>query len=301
LAPLFSAFPYFSKVYEVEKGNSQSYREIQRKLGRFELIFCPHESLRSALFVRSIPAKIKVGFSNWWNFLIFTHRRPRLWKYPDAIRQLSLLSCLHPELQSEIDSYAHFDSGYQSGQLLKPVPEAVSIQLPNSKDRVQGSNKVAIFPGSVWATKKWTEEGFIALAQLLTASGKEVLWMGAKEEKEICERLQKALPQTVSVAGTLSLFQSLEAIKTCGLVVSNDSGGQHLAATIGVPTVSLFGPTVLSLGYRPWTSQAIVVENSYLTCRPCGKHGHQKCPIGTHECMKSISAQTVFQASQKLL
>jgi heptosyltransferase-2 len=85
------------------------------------------------------------------------------------------------------------------------------------------------------------------------------------------------------------------------LVVTNDSAGQHLAALAGTKTVSVFGPTVLPFGFRPWNSQAIVVERFGLSCRPCGKHGPMKCPIGTHECMKSIRSNEVYQACERLL
>ncbi len=293
--------PYFTNVIELEKGNAQSYLDAQKKIGSVDLILCPHESVRSALFVRKIPAQIRVGFSQWWNFWIFSHRRSRLWKYPDAIRQLSLLTCLQPELQKEIESFAHYDANYLSGSRLKSVPASVDLQLPEPADRTKNSRKVAIFPGSVWATKKWTEEGFKNLGLLFEKNAYDVLWMGSKDEMELCERLQGQVPGSISTAGKLNLWQSVETLKTCGLVVSNDSGGQHMAALYGIPTVSIFGPTVLNLGYRPWNSKASVVENSYLSCRPCGKHGHKQCPIGTHECMTSITPQSVYEAGIKLL
>jgi heptosyltransferase-2 len=75
-----------------------------------------------------------------------------------------------------------------------------------------------------------------------------------------------------------------------------------LAALVSAPTVGIFGPTILEFGFRPWNSNAIVVEtHKQLTCRPCGKHGPQVCPVGTHECMESINVETVWKAGQILL
>ncbi len=84
------------------------------------------------------------------------------------------------------------------------------------------------------------------------------------------------------------------------LVVSNDSGSQHLASLVETPLVSIFGPTVLSQGFGPWQNKAVVAQATGLTCRPCGRHGHDKCPIGTHVCMTSLTPDSVYQASLKV-
>jgi len=68
---------------------------------------------------------------------------------------------------------------------------------------------------------------------------------------------------------------------------------------VGTPLVSIFGPTTPSQGYTPWNKKSRVVEIP-LDCRPCGAHGHNKCPIGTHDCMKKISPEMVWAKSQEL-
>src|ERR1017187_1727522 len=46
-----------------------------------------------------------------------------------------------------------------------------------------------------------------------------------------------------SLAGATNLVEFAAALAGCSLVVSNDTGGMHLANAIGVPLVALFGPT----------------------------------------------------------
>jgi heptosyltransferase-2 len=75
----------------------------------------------------------------------------------------------------------------------------------------------------------------------------------------------------------------------------------HLAATSETPSVVIFGPTILEFGFRPWQDRVFVVETHGLACRPCGKHGHKKCPIGTHICMKQISKDEVLEKLQGVL
>ncbi|MCB0370096.1 MAG: hypothetical protein KDD45_11895, partial [Bdellovibrionales bacterium] len=91
-----------------------------------------------------------------------------------------------------------------------------------------------------------------------------------------------------------SVYESSLILSHADLVIGNDSASSHLACLCDCQLVSFFGPTVLDFGYRPWGNKVYIFENETLKCRPCGPHGHKKCPIGTHECMKSIKPEMVF-------
>lgn len=186
------------------------------------------------------------------------------------------------------------------------VPEWASprITLPSHGSDAVGPS-ICLFPGSVWATKKWTEEGFIQTGKAYLEKGFDVHIMGGPGEEQIAQRVQEALgsqdPRVKNWAGRAALMKTMQILENASLVVTNDSAGQHMAALLEIPTVTVFGPTVLEFGYRAWNNKSVVVENKNLSCRPCGKHGHHQCPIGTHECMKSVSAETVVLAGESLL
>lgn len=283
--------------FGIEKKNNQSYQKIVNQNVDYDLLICPHQSFTTALFSAKIKATRKVGFQTWWNFFAFKHRVRRNLKLPDALRQLSLLAAEDSSWIEKLKPFENLDQNYQSGELLKAVPEFADPQLV--KESIQRQS-IVLFPGSVWATKQWTESSFAELGKKLNKLGYQIEWLGSKEEKELCDRLAKTAGG-VSKAGALSLTESFQRLAQAALAVCNDSGSQHMAALSGTPTVSIFGPTVLSFGYRPWNSKAIIVEKTGLSCRPCGKHGHQKCPIGTHACMKEISADEVFRACCQFL
>jgi heptosyltransferase-2 len=101
-------------------------------------------------------------------------------------------------------------------------------------------------------------------------------------------------------AGTTSLADLVSLLATGTALICNDSGAMHAAAAAGLPTVAVFGPTTLDLGFRPWNTRAIVVQRE-LGCRPCGAHGPMVCPIGTHECMEALPAREVLQALDLLV
>lgn len=300
LGSFFQSLGLVHQVFEVQKSDAKSYDRVRQSFSQsVDLLVCPHMSFRSAWLAFQLPAKKKISFQTWWNFWAFDQRRKKRMGLPDALRQLDLASLWDDQILKKIDAYENHSSVEE--KQYGPVPEWASMQVVEYQPKVtRGQKTVAIFPGSVWPTKRWTLDGFTELANKFLESGYQVVLMGGKEEVDLGQQIQNKYPQVKSVIGQYSLLESLQFLQTVDLVISNDSGSQHLAAAAGTPTVSIFGPTVLSQGFRPWNSKVRIVENVGLFCRPCGKHGHKKCPRGTHECMTKISAGQVFQAAQKL-
>lgn len=302
------------RVFEVQKKNKPSYQTAVDALKdiEFDYLLAPHQSVTTALMVRKLKAKKKIGFSKWWNSLIFDERISFNTLLPDALRQLSLLKNHWPDLPQKLMDFQKSEAIAREKGVLAPVPDWAS-PLVDVSAHTRGvrekwnlpSRFVCLFPGSVWRTKQWTDEGFIEVGQNFQKRGLSILVMGGPGEDALCERVAEKIsgavslsgntPGAVSLAGKTSLFETAVILSQAEVVISNDSAGQHLASLVGTKTISVFGPTVLEFGYRPWNTNATVVERKGLSCRPCGKHGHQKCPIGTHECMKSISATEVLE------
>lgn len=324
LGAVLESLNVIDTAFEVKKGHGEDYENLISKLKSetFDYIFCPHQSLRSALLVRSLKSNKKIGFSKWWNALFFNIRVKKNMELPEALRQLQLLASQSSVINEEIFSFTKIfpkqktERKIQKLTRLSQVPEFASTRVDLHKidssllDKYQVPKFfIGIFPGSVWPTKQWTEEGFLQLTKILLQQKFSVVLFGSKDEFELCRRICAGAGEelaannshrVINLAGRTNLVETLQILRQARLAVSNDSGGQHLAAVCGIPTVSIFGPTILEQGFRPWNSQAVVVQE-FLDCRPCGKHGHKKCPIGTHECMKNISAQQVHLAIQDLI
>jgi len=303
LGSLFKNLKIVDEFFEIEKGNRDTYKKQIQKISKIEFqnIYCPHQSVRSALLALQLKAKIKTGFSSWWNSFIFNQTIKKDMNLPDSLRQLSLLSFQSAELKTKIENY----SKQFNIQSLEPVPEWASLDI---SDRVSLKEKtnfqkpyICLFPGSVWATKQWTIEGYTELAKQLDRLGFKVVLMGGKDEFHLGEHICKHVVAAQNLIGQTDLLETLSILKASAGIISNDSAGQHLASAVNVPQVSIFGPTVLSLGFRPWSNKAKVVEVQNLSCRPCGKHGHQTCPIKTHACMKNISANQVLAAAEQII
>lgn len=322
-------------VIEVDKSKPDSWKSARESLSGkdFGLIVCPHESFRSATFVARLKAKKKIGYRRFFNGFIFNDRIERPLHLPEVLRQLALLQPIDAKWEETVDTFAktqELAGGQTRAGEMVPIPagtEMIVSRLGQLREGWQGERSLSVLndvsppvleiareleiekralvvlaPGSVWATKMWTSSHYAEVARHYVAQGMAVALTGSPDEIKICESIASEAPGSKVVAGRTGLYASAELLALADLVVCNDSGAMHLAATSGAPTVSVFGPTVLEFGYRPWSHNARVVQTmpGSLGCRPCGKHGAKKCPIGTHVCMKDIKPDVIIEAARQL-
>ena len=107
--------------------------------------------------------------------------------------------------------------------------------------------------------------------------------------------------RAIDATGRLTLLASAELIGRASLLVTNDSAPQHLASAMNTPTLAVFGPTVPEFGFGPLADRSSVVGHTGLTCRPCDRHGPQKCPLGHWRCMREITPDAVAAIARELL
>jgi heptosyltransferase-2 len=165
------------------------------------------------------------------------------------------------------------------------------------------ANMIALAPGSVWNTKRWPEEHFRALGRLLADEGYAVVLIGGPGDVGLCDRIAAGIPRemVLQAAGKCSLLQSAELIRRSRVLVSNDSAPMHIAVGVRTPVVGIFGATSPSFGFAPIGTDDIVVERDDLSCKPCSIHGGTRCPIGTFECMISLSPSLVAERVHSVL
>lgn len=287
---------------EITKGDKKSYQTALNILEKFEIenIYCVHRSIRSLLFAAQIRAKKKIGFSSFFGFWVFDDQVDFADEWPEVLRIIKILETTDTVIYKSLSNvnWENLNDPNADG-VLPSVPDIFAFKKKYISK--VPTKKIALFPGSVWATKKWTEAGFVAVANFFLKEGYTVDLMGGPDEKQLCEQIASAAPQATLWAGRLSIAESVQAIANYDLVICNDSAAAHMASYQCTPVLTIFGPTTLNLGFRPWSNSAIIVENNGLDCRPCGKHGHQKCPLGHHNCMNLIGPQQVIDAALFLI
>jgi heptosyltransferase II len=182
-------------------------------------------------------------------------------------------------------------------QLQVPASETASWRQRNgiADDRRPA---VALAPGAVGPSKRWTTSGYAELARRLTAEGVQVWILGGPDEKALAAEI--AGPEQANARDMTGpdLRNAVLAMAAADVAVSNDSGLLHVAAAIGTPTIGIFGPTS-PWHWAPLNPLAAVVETANeLSCRPCHK---PTCRMGHHLCMRDVPADRVVALTMKAL
>jgi ADP-heptose:LPS heptosyltransferase len=93
-----------------------------------------------------------------------------------------------------------------------------------------------------------------------------------------------------------SLLELVAILKAAAVGVGPDSGPGHLAAAVGTPYVSLFGPTSPKR-VAPYGSEHLVVESG-VSCAPCYK---KECPGLEKLCMRLVTVEAVEEKLSEAL
>ena len=102
-------------------------------------------------------------------------------------------------------------------------------------------------------------------------------------------------PELVNLSGKLSLLASAALMRGAVLNYVNDSAPLHLCSAVDAPMCAIFCSTVPAFGFGPLSTFARVVEHpGPLACRPCGLHGHARCPLGHFRCARAIETEQLL-------
>lgn len=271
---IYKCNPNISNVIEFTKENSN---EIFRKIidAKYDIAVDLQNNLRTSAILRKLACK-KYFFRkrNLLKFLLVKFKINRLKDFP-----------LIP------DRYI-----YSFPELL-PDNKGLELFLPENQQKNEFSPKrIALCPGSKHFTKMWPFEYYKALSKMLLAENYEVVLVGGKDDSETCEKLCMEVKGIKNWVSDNDIFDISAKLKSCNIVICNDSGMMHTACAVDKPLIAIFGPTVKELGFFPYNNpKAIVLENGNLKCRPCTHIGGSKCPKKHFECMISIKPDKVFE------
>ena len=115
------------------------------------------------------------------------------------------------------------------------------------------------------------------------------------EQSVIGEQIKAHLAGKCIVLPDLAIRSLESVLSRCVLLLANNSGPLHLAGAVGIPTVSVMGPTDPSR-FWPQGRYQTVLRNDDLPCSPCSRG--QCAP---HECLKTITSDEVARGALELL
>ena len=297
LTELLAGLPGLDAVLGLTRGRGASLLTDARNLRRhgFDTAVLLPNSFRTALMVRLAGIPRRVGYGRDGRSLLLTdalipRREDSYIPVPTRAYYLGLARYLGAR---EIDPAMRLAVGDGEQRAATALLAAAGL------DPADGRPLVLLNPGaSFGAAKMWPVERFAEVADRCAAElGAVVGLIGAPAERPVLDAVQAAadtplldLPRHGLDLGTLKAV-----VARARVLVTNDTGPRHVAAALGTPVVSIFGPTDPA-----WTEIGFDRERIVRVDVPCGPCQLKVCPLD-HRCMTRIHPRRVVDNVAELM
>jgi ADP-heptose:LPS heptosyltransferase len=186
-----------------------------------------------------------------------------------------------------------------AGQLLPPVAAPLAREFA----ALFAGAYACIHPASGTPMRQWPTRHFAALIDLLVGrSGVQVALLGGPDERAIADAVLAQVRHRDGVhdlVGRSRLAEVPAIIAGSRLFVGNNSGPQHIAAGLGVPTVGVHSGVVASEEWGPLGPAAVALRRD-MSCAPCyrGKLGDCHRALA---CVEDLPPAWVHAVCERLL
>ncbi len=285
--------PHIDRLWTIRRGSGfTGLWQIGRSLSleNYDLIYDAHRSLRSRFLMSTVGAKLKITYPKHYlaRSLALTFKFPRL-----TNRTRMLERFIEPLLPLGV-AYDGLGAEFVVSEAQK---RSAMLSLPEGVTTAEAEKFIGIVPCAQWEGKRWPLDRFRKLTErLMSVSPQRILVFGGKSDNFCAELVRKlSADRVINLQGRTTLGESAYWLSRCTVVACNDTGLMHLADSLNIPTVVIFGPTSGELGCLPFHPQAISMEPQ-LWCRPCSKNGEAPCIRGRRICLESTPVDAVFDA-----
>jgi len=179
------------------------------------------------------------------------------------------------------------------GDWLAVFRDRVAGRTPSAGTEKPGPPAVLLFPGAGHVKKTWPMANFLRVAGMLAKSGFEPVFVLGPAEIERGVDVgpwPRLAPE--------NLMDLMAAMRNARAVLGPDCGPMHLAGLLGVPGVSVFGPT----SPRQWGPVGMAVVTADMPCSPCVQVTSgdfaPDCPVPP-PCLVGVSVERAYAALKK--
>lgn len=190
----------------------------------------------------------------------------------------------------------------ERGASLAAPPGGLSLSAAEQR-RLFAKPVVCVHPASGSPMRQWPLEKFAALiGLLLDLQAYHVALIGGPDETAHIDELRGLLPQhpqLFNLAARLTLAELPRMLARAVLFVGNNSGPQHWAAGLGIPTIGIHSGVVDAREWGPVGPKAVALRR-VMTCSPCFLEYPTDCPRGI-ACLTGLAVADVYRACRQAL
>ncbi len=283
--PLFTGHPFLHSVIIWDK-KEHKYKNLYNilksiRMNRYDLVVNIQRFASSGFITAFSGAQMTIGFDKNPFSLLFSKRvkhKITSGEFHETDRNQSLLVSVTDSTRFKVRLYPS-QSDY--------------ARLSQYKTRAY----ITVSPASLWFTKQFPPEKWAVFLDGLDPD-LLVYYLGSQKDQKICDRIFELSghKNSLNLAGKLSFLESVALMRDAQMNYMNDSAPLHLASSINAKTTAIFCSTVKEFGFGPLSNDSVIVETrNKLDCRPCGLHGHQKCPEKHFKCALTIDEEELLK------
>lgn len=303
LGSLVEADPHIHKKFEIQRYDGNLLEKTKRQIDfirslrreRFDLVFDLRLDDRGAFmaFLTGAPCRVSVvDRIVMWRNRLFTHLVD---PSPTAERVRGAA-----EQSLRIVREFGVETGDSMPRLWVPGATGKTVRRLLDQEGVSATKRwVSINPFSRWSYKEWDNEKWIQTIDWLWKEHRlATVIVGSSEEAERASYIRsQSRGEVFNLAGKTTLGELAGLLGLGCLHIGVDSAAPHIAAAVGTPTITIYGPS----DWLDWAPQG--TQHTSITpdrdCAPC----HQKgCDGGgTSKCLEELTAEKVQSAVQTFL
>lgn len=282
---LFYNHPFLNTILVWDKGNHK-YRNLLKILKvvrhtRYDLVVNIQRFATTGLITVLSGARTTVGFS----------KNPFSFLFKKRIKHKIREGIFHESERNQL-LVQPFTNGDVFNVRLYPG-QADNAIMSQYKTR----RYITVSPASLWFTKQFPIEKWTAFIQGIDPST-VVYFLGSPADRKICDEIirRSGHENSLNLAGKLRFLESAALMKDAQMNFMNDSAPLHLASSVNARITAVFCSTVKEFGFGPLSEDSVIVEtHESLSCRPCGLHGHKKCPEKHFKCALTINEEELLK------
>ncbi|MBN1165266.1 MAG: glycosyltransferase family 9 protein [Candidatus Krumholzibacteriota bacterium] len=289
-SPVLQGNPHLQGILELDRGPASFVKMVGRirKLkfvAALDLFYNPRSA--NLLFLSGIP--VRAGGSRKWRRRLYTdiyHVPPSLKSAVEHhLYSLRLFDCPPAEALPRV--YLDREESENGRELIKRT----------IRDRGEGRPVIALFPGGTWQAKRWPTESFSRLSVMLRDRfDARVLVITGPGEDALVNQVIPPGERDIYALPVLPLRVVASILNNVQAVIANDGGIMHLAVSLRIPTIAIFGPTEPEIWFPYEKGGPFRVLTRNEKCAPCHLHYCED-----RGCLAKIQPESVIKILREVM
>ncbi|TFG93417.1 MAG: glycosyltransferase family 9 protein [Syntrophobacterales bacterium] len=303
LGSLVEADPHIHKTFEIQRYSGNLLEKTKGQIGfirnlrkeKFDLALDLRLDDRGAYmaFLTGAPIRVSaVDRTSVWRNWLFTN-----------IIEPSVIAERAPGAADQslrIVREFGIETGDPTPKLWVPEETDERVRRLLDQEGVPAAGRwVSINPFARWPYKEWDYEKWIQIIDWLWKEHKiaTVIVGSSEEAKSAAYIMGRSCGDVFNLAGKTTLGELAGLLSLSLLHIGVDSAAPHIAAALGAPTVTIYGPTIWEEWAPPGALHGVITPDR--DCAPCHEKGCDGS--GVSKCLEEMTVEKVRGAIQEFL